>query len=492
MKLQEIKNRLEDLAQMRIGETYDDYAQRRWDDLPRMPFKKLPVSLQKDVRERFMPESILEFLQTCYAPHVPFETLTEGIPEDDIYMLAVRTRNTAVYTVEYESPKQPAAMLYGNHALEAFEKAVDEYRENQKEKQERKKAKEQGLKPQQRQRASNLVSAGIYQYVISDKTYQYGLSTQQNQHAYIALMKPEFFKRLDFANGVLTFDQEIAGIVKQYKLGKYTDIQDLDLPLLTQFYTAAAKSNVRHDAFTITVSIPLFFREMGIEMSKGNAPDIMAKLHSFEHCVGIMPGMQTISKLFVILDMDMKNQTMTFAVPYIMRLLETLDEKNHIEKTTKQGKLIDYRKPYHNTLVHSNIAKERNKTAVELVYAITNGLLQRGYTPDCKTYRKRDAVTKYPNRITYSVKFTTLINDTPLLRGRIQSYEDTANKNNALRRAFEKAYQLLEEKTDAKEWFINLKYNAIIPTMATLDNELIFTHEGRNGDYKPKKWGEVY
>ena len=506
MKLNEIRERLDALAEMQPGERIEDYSQRAFDGLPRMPYKELPRSLQQNVRERFTADILRDFLREGYnmtdfaanvlkmdAAHVadlplPFEDeITAGIPAEDLDRILIRTRNTAVYTVEYEAPGQLAPMLYGNFAMDAFETAVDEYREQQAEKQKQQKAREQGQKPQRTQRAGNLVSAGFYQYLISDKKYQGALTTQANKNAYIALMNPDFFKRLDFENGTVMFDQETAGIVKQYSKGKYTDVQDLDFPLLTQIYTAAVKSNIRHDAFTITVSLPQFFREMGIETSKGNAPDVMAKLHSFENCVGIMPGTQTVSKLFSIIQLDMKNQTMTFAVPYIMKLSEVLAEKNHVEKKTRQGALIDYQQPYHNTLVHSSIAKERNKTAVELVYLITTGLLQRGYIPDIQTYRKKNAKTKYPERVTYSISFRSLINDAPLLRGRIQSYKETSNKNNALRRAFEKAYQLIDKKTDAAEWFIDLQGNRIVPTMATLDDELTFTHNGRNGDYKPKK-----
>lgn len=506
MKLSEIRERLEALADQQPGETIEEYSQRAWDGLPRIPYKELPRSLQQNVRERFTADILRDFLREGYnmtdfaanvlkmdAAHVanlslPFEDeITAGIPAEDLDAILIRTRNTAVYTVEYEAPGQLAPMLYGNHAIEAFETAIDEYRERLEEKHQQAQARAKGQKPQRTQRAGNLVSAGFYQYVISDKKYQGALTTQANKNAYIALMNPDFFKRLDFENGTVMFDQETAGIVKKYSKGKYTDVQDLDFPLLTQIYTAAVKSNVRHDAFTITVSLPQFFREMGIETSKGNAPDIMAKLHSFENCVGIMPGTQTVSKLFSIIQLDMKNQTMTFAAPYIMKLSEVLAEKNHVEKKTRQGALIDYQQPYHNTLVHSSIAKERNKTAVELVYLITTGLLQRGYVPDIKTYRKKGAKTQYPERVTYSTSFRSLINDAPLLRGRIQSYKDVSNQNNALRRAFEKAYQLIDKKTDAAEWFIDLQGNRIVPTMATLDNELTFTHNGRNGDYKPKK-----
>ena len=174
---------------------------------------------------------------------------------------------------------------------------------------------ERPRKPQRQPRAENLASGGFYQMVISDKQYQHALTTQQNKNAYISLMQPDFFKALDFKDGTITYDNETAGIVKQYRKGKYFDIQELDFPLLTQIYTAAVKATIRHDAYTITVSLPQFFREMGVEMQKGNAPDVMSKLHSFENCVGIMPGTQTISKLFSIIDLDMKRQTMTFAVP---------------------------------------------------------------------------------------------------------------------------------------------------------------------------------
>lgn len=511
LKLSEIRERLDELAKQKPDEHILEYSQRAWAELPRMPYKELPASLQKNARERFTASVLHGFLNNCYTTpeqeaavlnmteeeratlpmpaesYVSFETITAGIPAEDLDKILIRTRNTAIYTVEYEAPGQPAPFLYGNLATDAFENAIETYRERLEAKREQEQAKEQGQKPQRQQRAENLVSAGYYQMVISDKKYQHALTTQQNKNAYISLMHPDFFKALDFKEGTITFDNETAGIVKQYRKGKYFDIQELDFPLLTQVYTAAVKANIRHDAYTITVSLPQFFREMGIDVNAGNASDALSKLHSFESCVGIMPGSQTISKLFSIIDLDMKRQTMTFAVPYIMRLYDVLGEKNHIERKTRQGELIDYKQPYHNTLVHSSIAKERNKTAVELVYLITTGLLQRGYTPDIQTYRKKDAKTQYPERVTYSIKFRTLINDAPLLRGRIQSYNSVTDKNKALRRAFEKAYQLLKKNTDAGKWFVNLEYGCVVPTMSTLDDELIFTHEGRNGDYKPRR-----
>lgn len=496
MKLEEIRQRFKDLAQMRIGETVEEHSTRYWEDLPRMPFKDMPLSLQQEARKRHTPDTIRQFLQECYQQ----DDFDAEIPPEDLDKILIRTRNTAIYTIEkvvsYEASSdtdqiQFVPVLYGNHATEAFEAAVLAYRERQEEKHEKEeKHKQKGTHtPSTPARAGNLVSAGYYQYVISDPQYQHALTPQKNENAYIALMTPDFFQRLDFSQdaGALTYNKETAGVIKQYRKGKYEDIKNLDFPLLTQVYTAAIKAQVRHDAYTITVSMPDFFREMGISMGTGNAPDVLAKLHSFENCVGIMPGSKTVSKLFSIIEYDMKNETMTFAVPYIIRLYEVLEVKNHVKRTTRTGEALEYTLPFHNSLVHSTIASERNKTAVELVYLITNGLLQRGTVPDVKTYRMKGAKTLYPDRITYSISFRSLIKEAPLLRGRINSYEDVSNKNSALRRAFKKAYQLIDTKTDAAEWFINLHFDRVIPTMTTLDDELTITHDGKNGDYKRKK-----
>ena len=92
-----------------------------------------------------------------------------------------------------------------------------------------------------------------------------------------------------------------------------------------------------------------------------------------------------------------------------------------------------------------------------------------------------------PALVSYSISFRTLINDAPLLRGRIKSYKSQNDKNKALRRAFEKAYQLIKAKTDAGEYFIDLHIPEIIPTMSTLDDLLTITHHGINGDYKPRR-----
>lgn len=515
MKLEEIKAILDENYAERPGETHADYAQRIWDNAPRMPYKELPLSLQKEVRTRFTTDVLRRFLHECYLPfsafvktvnaelaarmeaeeqYISFEDMTKDIPAAILDRLLIRTRNRAVFTIGTDGMQTTldgqaeyilAPMLYGSEAVEAFEAVLDEYRQQKQEKQEKKDNPAAG-----KTAASSIVSAGFYQSVISDKDYQYALSTQKNRNAYIALMKPEFFEQFKFENGEMTYNDEVAGIIKQNSQGKYEDLKELDLPLLWNFYTAAMNAHVRYDAYTITVSMQKFFKEAHIDTQSGNAQEVMKKLNTFKNCVGIMPGTKTIANLFSVIEIDMKKGEMTFAVPYMFRLFAILEEKNSVQKQTKQGLLYEYRHPTHNRLVHSSIASERNKTAVEIVYAVTNGLLQRGYTPDSQLRQNKNAVYSEDARmnVTYTVSYRGILNDCPMLRMRLHSYQEQKNRNNALQRAFSKAFELLEKKTDAFQYFSNLRIvNKAIPTMNTLDNDIEFVHTGRNGSYKQRK-----
>lgn len=506
MTLKEIRAQVEDAETKRQGETPPEYAQRMWDSSPRIAFTDLPASLQKKVRERHTISSVLDFLHECYTitpedenaiknmtaeeqaklpqpadSYISFETITAGISDADLQKILLRARNTAIYTIESENGDL-SPMLYGNHAVAAFEAAIAEH-ENAPKDGDGKKIRTSANKAA---RGDQLVSAGYYQIAISDKKYKFALTTKRNKSAYIQVVKPGFFEKLDFTGGVITLDGEVAGVIKNNRRGSYEDIQDIDPALLTQIYTAAVKAHKSYNGFTITVYLHKFLREMGIDPGKNNAPDIMRKLQSFENCVGIMPGTGIIAKLFSIIEINASDNTMTFAVPYIFRLIDELESKNKIERKTKEGE-YEYIAPYHNMLVYSTIANERNKTAVELVYLIIAGLHQRGKVPDANTYAKKDMQHKDPRLVTYQTSFGSLVDDTSILSGRIKAYKSTADKNKALRRAFEKAYQLIETKTDAGEYFIDLQIPKIIPTISTLDDKLTISHHGVNGDYRQKR-----
>lgn len=531
MKLSDIRNLFEQLdaeyeQAAQNGEEFPDIAQHRFDALPRVLFADLPASLKKQARERFQVQNLREFLrevmtspedeaevkaltkeQRATLPfpaegYVSFETTVKGIPERDLEKILIHTRNSAVYTIERERHVAVAdgetsdtfiPMLYAPLAVGAFTATVNNYRSAPVE---TKTDKRTGKTTQHRKQLNHaaraiadkqIVSAGYYQFAISDPQYQHAMTTRQNQTAYIALMDTEFFQKLEFSNGELIYDDTIKGIVKQYTRGKYEDVSALDLPLLVQIYTAAVKSRMTHNDRTITVYIPKFFSEMGIDTGTGNAADILKKIHSFDNCVGVLPGLQIIAKLLSVIELDIKKQTMTLAIPYILRIISLLEEKNSIEGKTKKGEEYHYIEPHYNKLIHSTVAAERNKPAVELLYFILNGLLRRGATPDAKTYRKARTQTDESGLVTYATTYRTLLNDTAILRSRIQSYKTTSDKNKALQRAFSRMWELMDTQTDAGKYFIELKSARIVPTMAMLDETLTITHRGINGNYTPRK-----
>lgn len=475
MTIKEIETQLKAAQEAVI---FDDGTSEWWNLLPRVSFPELPQSYKDEVRKRFTADCLHSFLLECYSPP-DFETMIADIPANILEKMLIKARNRAIYTIE--AKKTP--MLYGNHACEAFETVLDEYQSQTDQTTE--KTKRHTV--QKAAAAQRIVSAGFYQTIISDKDYEFALTAKKNNNAYVAIGNPELFSNLDLKDGTVTCNDQVMGTIKKNTRGKYEDISEINFPFLVQTYTAAFKSAQTVKGYTLTVYIPQFFKEMGVDINGGKSADIMKQINAFKDLVGIMPQEQTVSTVFSIIDIDMTKQTMTFAAPYFFRLFDKLDAKNHIERNTKKGELISYDRPYHNRLVHSTIANERNKTAVELVYLLTTGLLQRGFKPDAGTYKKKNTKNANSDIVTYSITFRTLLNNTQLLRGRINDYPTISDKNKALRRAFEKAYALLQTKTDAPQYFCDLQWNSCIPTMTTLDDVLTFTHTGRNGKYKPHR-----
>lgn len=331
-----------------------------------------------------------------------------------------------------------------------------------------------------------LPSLPAYQSIISDKDYKHALTTKKNKNAYLALVNPEFFNEVEFQNGAITYNNYVISTIKENIQGEYKDISEINFSLLVQLYTIAYREAKERGERTITVHLPTFLKSVGTNLNCGKPADIMKQINSFKNLVGIMPKEQTISSVFQIIEMDMANETITFATPYMNRLFKLLEEKNTKTKKVK-GSINTFVLPYHNELVHAKIVSERNKPAIELVYFITTALLRRGKTADAKTYKNMKSVCSDDTLVTYSISFRSLIEHSPMLSGRIESYKTTSDKNKALDRAFKGAYKLLKSRTDIMKYFIDLSYTEITPTITTLDTDLVITHHGVNGDYKHKK-----
>ena len=220
----------------------------------------------------------------------------------------------------------------------------------------------------------------------------------------------------------------------------------------------------------------------------------------FDRLVGKTPD-GGIYRVLSFQSYDPESETVTFSAPYLFKLKEMAESE----------------RPHHsvyNKLFHGDIMTEPNKAAVELANRILNGVLIRGITPDVATGRKvkkenDNQISIFDNeemaasgvdnkKITYRVKYSTLISECPQLHGILQEILESDSKtkwqayNSKLKQTFEQAYRIIMEKSDAQQEYENFKlpgrYKTVrgerkyvfdIPTKSTLNSKLIVTHYGR-------------
>ena len=496
MNLSELKHYLTELSKQEPGETAEEYAQRTWNNLPRIPYKELPASLQKAVRESYTAEQIQAALIISYITEKlnqsspwkhGYSEAMKDIPQSDHERIMIATRNNAVYTIEGkvndENNIDLEPILYANYLYESFEQTIKEYKGRQTRIEDKDGKKRTIFTRTSLQKAgeANIIPTPNHQRIPSSKDYQYALTGKVNQHAFIAYLGDDFFEKLKIKRDEnFIYDETMEKRITQYrnsfrKQKKSYPITEIDFPLLVQHFTNAFETKTAYDTNTVTVYTPQFFRRMGIDPTLA-----MQEIFKFRDLWGILPKKQKILSVFTLIAIDHNNNTMTFACPYFMELFGIIPENNHIERKTRAGELIEYDKPTWNELCHTNIVSEKNKPAVELVYLVTNSLLTRGTIVDSNTYRSKGREYKDNTTITYSISFSSLINDTVILKDRLKNAK---NQTATIQRAFKGFYKLLHEKTDVYEYFCNFKVSEVIPGKATLNEKLIVTFTGINGHY---------
>lgn len=425
------------------------YAQTLWDSMPHIPFKELPKEVQNRVLDSTNYDELFTFWEDC-----DFGADEVEISDEELRELLKKVVKVATYTITRDANGEIHADLYGDALTEAWSKIIKAY-----------------LKKRGTQTKKIGITAGYYQLTISDDKFQHALTTKKNKTAYISVMNPSFFERLDFSNGIVTYDgnNEIKSFIMS-EMKEEDEQLEVDFNLLIQIYTACAKSAVAGlmDGYTITVDKQKFYKEMEVTFTSGHSQDFEKKYQILSHSIGIFPQKKIFSK--VLYKIEDTPKTMTFAVPYIVRLIDELNEKNRVEN--KKTKKV-YCRPYEHKLIHSAIGKERNETAVEVVRYITNGVSRRGGKPK-----------KGFDVVVWRISFRSLIEETKLLSSRLESAPDNRAKNQILRRTFLKVYELLKTQTDIYKKFLDLKVDCIVPDVKTLDSYLTITHNGYNPNYK--------
>jgi len=335
--------------------------------------------------------------------------------------------------------------------------------------------------------AGAIMQVGGRQAAITDKKFQHALTTKKNDSAYIEVYKDDFMNLLTFKDGALNILESDTG-GKEITSGLQSD-QSIDTALLREVYTAIYQTATHIDAHTVTIYLPSFCREMGIDIQSKKAVNIFDKFQQFNKCLGVLDGNKRLKVLDVI-GFDIAANTITIAAPYMNRILFDIMEKN--EKTKKNGE--KYLNPAHHFLMHSTIVSERNKPAIEIANRIITGIMQRGTTPDAKLPQNKNLNLADNNiddtQVTYRVSFQEIIDSIPQLQSRLQKTDkkgkasSTNQANMQLKRAFEGAYRILKQKTDVYQYYLYLDIPKTTPTATTLKDLLVITHNGKNADYR--------
>lgn len=320
----------------------------------------------------------------------------------------------------------------------------------------------------QAEREGAITELGFYSATITDKYYRYALTPLENNAAYIQQLDEDFIQQLEFnpENGVMSFKSKRHEPIKIRNAVTNRSIKNLDLQLLRSLYTIIYNNATNISTDTVTVYLPTLTEHLGIRINNSKPNDLFKKIRAFENTVGVFSG-GAIYKLLDFLKYEPEGNLITFASPYMNMILRQLEKRN--TKTAKKGG-DRYINPHHSFLVHSNIANERNKPAVEVVQIIVTLLQQRGEIKN--------------NITTASIKFSTIIDQIPELREKLIGDTTTGNKNNYLRRTFKKAYELLRSKTDLYQYYNNLSIPEIIPSTTTIDQVITISHNGKNQNYK--------
>lgn len=337
--------------------------------------------------------------------------------------------------------------------------------------------------PKTRHRADKDIAAlstsGRRQLSITNKKYQDALLPKPNKVAYVEIFDGSLFDNLRFdKNGMLEIGPGIEQRLSQ-AAQQGGNLEKYSVSLISQIYTAVFRARVAVTDQTVTIHIPTFCKEMGMDIQSGKANDIFAKLRVFENCMGVLDGKKYYA-LLQIIEIDQEANTLTFAAPYIINLMKRIAAEPAAQK---KGKNYEYIIPGYSWLIHSAIVSERNEPAKHIVNYLIQGLTQRGDLPDGQLRQRRRISDSGNGQVTFSVTFKTILEHAPILRNRLAT-GTTADKNKKLKRAFLGAYELLQKRTDAYKYYKDLDVPRIFPTVTTLDRKLTITHLGRNPDYK--------
>ena len=369
---------------------------------------------------------------------------------------------------------------------------------------------------------------------ISNKNYQFALSSYKNKYAYMINSGSDMLKTIKDMTEENDEGQLAVTDENEKQLKKDAKQKPVDSLLVRAFYSAALASQESEEQsesknspynMYVAVYLPKFCRELNIRLSQlrediaqelnfdfsgSDSPqvdvvedkhtnDFWERLAELKGYIGVLKENGYVEFMNIV-RYDKDTQIIYLDFPYFRFLNDEIRKDTDRIVTSKRDKTkVLYEKKTDNKLFDSSIAGCRNKAGAEIAFYLVNGVIQRGGDPDSKL--KQNLKKKYPiedaEKITYRVSCEKIINTITAFKYRLENMKSNATnasaaeksiltqQNKALKDAFTAAYNLIRTKSDFYKYYKNAKITEVIPTMRQLKNtEIEITHFGVNSNYK--------
>jgi hypothetical protein len=203
------------------------------------------------------------------------------------------------------------------------------------------------------------------------------------------------------------------------------------------------------DTYTIKLSQLKHFRQQ----THGSKPfDVKAELDELNNIGCYWYGLEIVRLAEIIID----GRKATIKSKYFAELFKAMKYLTQRKDSTHSSS--------YTSLISTEILKERNRSAVEIVIEI------------CKLVERRGAMS---NGKAAHIAISTLIDRCPTLSFKIENTETISRKNQMLRDDIDKADELLKEKTRIYEVFKDLELNKSEKIAVNKECKIEIIHKGR-------------
>lgn len=332
--------------------------------------------------------------------------------------------------------------------------------------------------------------------LITHQKLQGALLPQKNDTAYV----------IDIDNQLhITWNKDgtpVINTVSEEKINKLLERREIpadcaDTELLEAFAGAVASAYICNMRDLITVDYPSFFKALGIKPGEKehHRAQPMDRIKRLENIGGVLVERRKIQRVFVWIEIDEAEKTLTFKSPYLYSIMDMLKKE-----PAKISKSMENNRPTWKIygvsyLGRTEMASAKDKITIQIAQYLITRMHQHGK----KSEASRNPGKEYKDKklVKCTVTYTEIIDACPRLREALKNnpkrgtqilhrsiigpkYEP--NKRAKAYYPHTKIEDYIKKYTRAYDYFKDLKIKVDPVTLRNLDNKITFTHHGYNGD----------